>query len=432
MDIQEIYSIYLKHPNLSTDSRLIPENSIFFALKGGNFNGNQYAQQAIEKGASYAIIDEPEFAISEKFIVVDNVLQTLQKLARFHRDQLNIPIIGITGTNGKTTTKELTAAILAKKFKVDFTQGNLNNHIGVPLTLLSMNSQTEIGVVEMGANHPGEIAELCEIANPDFGLITNIGKAHLEGFGSFQGVKKTKAELYRFIEKKRGKIFLNSDNPYLVDEIGRNETITYSPKGKHGATLMGEFVNAAPFLNFKAFFPKGWLYLTTLLVGSYNLENAMAATCVGFYFGVDPLKIQEALKQYSPTNNRSQLIKTGKNEVLMDAYNANPTSMIAAIENFASINNKIEKVFILGDMLELGEVSAEEHQHIVQILEKHSSDMVILVGKHFSATSSSERLLKFESSNELKDYLKNHPLHGKFILMKGSRGIRIETILELL
>jgi UDP-N-acetylmuramoyl-tripeptide--D-alanyl-D-alanine ligase len=307
MNIPGLYKIFLNHPVVTTDSRNIPSGSIFFALKGTNFNGNNFAADALQKGAAYAVIDEPAAISDERLILVDDVLDCLQKLARYHRDQLGLPILAITGTNGKTTTKELIAAVLSKKFKTNFTQGNLNNHIGVPLTLLAMNKSTEIGVVEMGANHPGEIKSLCEIANPDFGIITNIGKAHLEGFGSFEGVIRTKSELYNYLKEKAGKCFINADNSILNEQAQGLEQIKYGYSTEY--FLAGELASIDNYLVIKALFPKGWLYLKSKLIGDYNFENLLAAACVGKYFEVDPLLIQKALEEYTPSNNRSQLMK---------------------------------------------------------------------------------------------------------------------------
>jgi UDP-N-acetylmuramoyl-tripeptide--D-alanyl-D-alanine ligase len=429
MNIASLYTIFREYPSITTDSRNIPPQSIFFALKGANFNGNTFAGEALQKGAAYAIIDEPEFAVDDRLILVDDVLTCLQQLARHHRDQLKLPILAITGTNGKTTTKELIAAVLAKKYKVNFTQGNLNNHIGVPLTLLSMNRETEFGVVEMGANHPGEIKTLCEIANPDFGIITNIGKAHLEGFGSFEGVIKTKSEMYDFLRDKGCKCFLNADNPLLVQQAEGLGQISYGTSTSH--FMPGELASTDNYLVVKALFNKGWLYLKSKLVGDYNFENLLAAACVGKYFEVDPLKIQEALAEYIPANNRSQLIRKEKNTIIMDAYNANPTSMMAALTNFSSIKND-NKCVILGDMLELGEVSEEEHQKIVTYIENQNFSDVFLVGEQFKNTKDRTEKKKFEHVELLSNYLKTQPIENKLVLIKGSRGIHLEKILELL
>ena len=429
MEISNLYSIFLNHPTVTTDSRNIPANSLFFALKGENFNGNAFAAEALNKGAAFAIIDESAFATDDRMILVDNVLLCLQQLANYHRNQLGLPILAITGTNGKTTTKELITAVLSKKFKVESTKGNLNNHIGVPLTLLSMTKNTEFGVVEMGANHPGEIKALCEIANPDFGLITNIGKAHLEGFGSFEGVIRTKSEMYDFIRNKGGKCFLNADNPILVKQAEGIEQIRYGTST--GYFMPGEIASTGNYLVAKALFPKGWLYLNSKLVGDYNFENLLAAACIGKYFGIDPLLIQEAIADYTPSNNRSQLIQKEKNTIIMDAYNANPTSMLAALSNFASIRHD-SKCIILGDMLELGESSAEEHQKIADFIETQNFAEVFLVGPQFKNTVNIKEKKKFDQVELLSNYLKTQPIENKLILIKGSRGIHLEKILELL
>lgn len=429
MDILRLYKIFNQYPIVTTDSRNIPANSIFFALKGENFNGNKFASEALQKGAAYAIIDEPEYLLGERTILVDNVLAALQHLARYHRDQLNIPILAITGTNGKTTTKELIAAVLAKRFRVNYTKGNLNNHIGVPLTVLSMNSETEFGIVEMGANHPGEIKALCEIANPDFGIVTNMGKAHLEGFGSFEGVIRTKSEMYDYIRQKGGKCFVNADNDLLIRQASGLELIRYGKSDD--CFLTGELATTSYYLVVKALFPKGWLYLKSKLIGDYNFENLLAATCVGKYFDVDPLKIQEALEEYTPANNRSQLIKKEKNTIIMDAYNANPTSMMMALSNFANLKDE-NKCVILGDMLELGDVSEEEHQKIADFLEKQDFSETFLVGPQFMKTRTGDKKKKFDNVELLSNYLKTQPIENKFILLKGSRGIRLEKILDVL
>ena len=429
MEIPALYNIFKNHPLVTTDSRNIPSGSIFFALKGTAFNGNKYASEALAKGAAFAVIDEQEYAISDNYIVVDDVLICLQQLARYHRDQLGLPILAITGTNGKTTTKELVAVVLAKKFRIIYTQGNLNNHIGVPLTLLSMNTETEFGVVEMGANHPGEIKTLSEIANPDYGMITNIGKAHLEGFGSFEGVVRTKSELYDFLRSKKSKCFLNADNQLLLKQAEGLDLITYGISTD--CYMPGEIASSDHYLTVKALFPKGWLYLKSKLIGDYNAENLLAAACTGKYFDVDPIKIQEALCEYSPSNNRSQLIRKEKNTIVMDAYNANPTSMMAAISNFSKLNNN-NKCLVLGDMLELGETSSEEHQQIVNFIEQHEYACVFLVGTQFQNTIDKTEKKKFERVELLTNYLKTQPIENKFILIKGSRGIHLEKVLELL
>ena len=430
MSIEEIYKLFKKHPKISTDSRHIEQGALFFALKGENFNGNTYAEAALKDGAAYSVIDEIAFQKNDRFIVVEDVLSTLQELSRYHRLQLEIPIIAITGTNGKTTTKELITAVLSKKFRVSATKGNLNNHIGVPLTLLSMDSSTQFGIVEMGANHLGEIAALCNMALPDYGLITNVGKAHLEGFGSFEGVKKTKGELYNFIGKRGGKIFRNTVNPNLTEMAADTETIGYKT-GREGFGIEGEVVNNSPTLVFKAKFPKGWLYIKTHLAGGYNLENAMAAVCIGNYFGVSPLEICNALENYIPTNNRSQFITTAANRILMDAYNANPTSMEAALENFRTFDAP-KKGVILGDMFELGEVSLEEHQKIADKLAQMKLSLILLSGKEFSHCRVASNILTFESNELLINYLKIENPKGYLFLVKGSRGMRLENVAQRL
>ena len=426
MSIEEIYKLFKKHPQISTDSRNVVPGALFFALKGENFNGNSYAAAALDDGAAYAVIDESPLKADNRFILVEDVLSTLQQLARYHRLELGIPIIAITGTNGKTTTKELITAVLVKKFSVTATKGNLNNHIGVPLTLLAMDTSTQLGVVEMGANHPGEIAALCSIALPDFGLITNVGKAHLEGFGSFEGVKKTKAELYRFIQERGGKIFRNTVNPHLKEMAEDAETIGYRTN-REGSGIEGEIVNSSPILVFKAKFPKGWLYIKTNLAGGYNLENAMAALCVGDYFGVDPLDISHALEAYIPSNNRSQFFQTAGNQILMDAYNANPSSMEAALDNFSTFDAPLKGV-ILGDMFELGESSGEEHQKIADKLAGMNLSLVLLSGKEFSRCHVVPNIRIFENNELLINYLEDLNPKGYLFLIKGSRGMKLELV----
>lgn len=429
MTIEQIYKIYLTNPRVITDSRKIEDGCLFFALKGDKFNGNQFAEEALKKGAAYAIIDEEKYCISDRVILVANVLQTLQDLARYHREKLGIPIIGITGSNGKTTTKELIANVLATKYKITFTQGNLNNHIGVPLTLLQMNKNTEIGVVEMGANHPFEIGELCSIVNPDFGIITNIGRAHLEGFGSFEVIKKTKAELYEHVMKRSGTVFYNSDNPVLKELVdGYPGKVSF---GKTGADFTGQPVNSPPYLHVKVNFPEGVLYLNTQLTGGYNFENVMAAACIGNYFQVDPLKIQAAIRNYRPQNNRSQLIEKNGLKIIMDAYNANPTSMQASIESFVSIFSS-PRFLILGDMLELGNKSEEEHISILKQTKKHPFEAVFLVGPIFTKVAQNFPYLTFLDSGELCRYFSQNPIKNGAVLLKGSRGIQLEKVLETL
>ena len=430
MSIEELYEIFIKYPTVSTDSRKIEKDSLFFALKGENFNGNTYASKALENGAAYSIIDEASYKTDGRTILVEDVLTTLQHLATYHRLQLDIPIIAITGTNGKTTTKELVTAVLSKKFRADCTKGNLNNHIGVPLTLLSMSASTQIGVVEMGANHPGEITALCEIALPNLGLITNFGMAHIEGFGSFDVVKQTKAELYRFVEETEGKIFLNTANPHLREMAGSVDRIPYKTISE-GEGIEGELIQSAPFMVFQVKFPKGWLYVKTNLAGGYNLENALAAVCVGNFFGVEPFEIVSAIEAYRPSNNRSQFVKTANNQLLMDAYNANPTSMEAALENFKAFDVPLKGV-ILGDMLELGNASHEEHQKIVDKLAKMNLTLVMLTGKEFSKCKVPDGFLIFEDNTLLVNYIEHLNPQGYLFLIKGSRGMKLETVVDKL
>lgn len=424
---KKIYQVFRKFPTISTDSRRIEKNCLFFALKGENFNGNQYAGDALKKGAAYAIIDEEEYHIPGKTILVNNVLQMLQNLALHHRNQLNIPILAITGSNGKTTTKELISAVLSQKFNICFTRGNLNNHIGVPLTLLSISNETEFGIVEMGANHPGEIAFLCSIAQPSFGIITNIGKAHLEGFGSFEGVKRTKAELYNYLAHINGTIFRNKDNP-LLEEVsaGNKKVVTYGTKD---ADFTGNLIDSPPFVHIQATFPKGVLYLHTKLIGNYNFENILAAACIGNYFNVDPLKIQKALQEYQPANNRSQLIKKGKISITLDAYNANPTSMEASVRSFMNITSG-KKILVLGDMLELGEYSHDEHRKILELVQSLKNVNAFFVGKNFKKAGKDFSFKHFENVEGICNYFKKNNIKNGNILLKGSRGIQLEKILD--
>jgi len=429
MKIEKLYKLFEKHPKISTDSRKITEGCLFFALKGETFNGNIFANKALDKGASYAIVDETK-GKNEKIIIVDDVLKCLQNLASYHRRQLKTNILAITGTNGKTTTKELISTVLSQKYNITCTQKNLNNYIGVPLSLLRMTSQTEIGIIEMGASHPGEIADLCKIVDPDMGLITNVGKAHLAGFGSLEGVIKTKAALYDFLREKGGKCFINIDNPLLLKQAGGLEQITYGKS--ENAKLKGIPEKGKYFLTVNVLFPKGWLDIRSKLIGSYNFENILAAACVGLYFDVDPLEIAKAIKNYKPENNRSQLMEIRSNKIVLDAYNANPTSMKASLENFMDIENA-HKSIILGDMMELGKQSEEEHQKIVDFLQTKKFDDIYLVGSCFAKTNTDKKIRKFSSSDLLAEYLKQAKrIEDKLILIKGSRGIKLEKILEFI
>lgn len=434
--IEKLYSIYLQHPFVCTDTREIKPGAIFFALKGGNFNGNQFAEQAINNGCSYAVIDEPGYKKDERYILVDDVLSSLQELAHYHRKQLEIPVIGITGSNGKTTTKELINAVLSKKYKVLATKGNLNNHIGVPLTLLSITKEHEIAIVEMGANHQGEIAMLCTISDPDFGIITNIGKAHLEGFGGLEGVKKGKSELYKYIQKKKGKIFVHADDEVLIELVENNDKITYGTKKLYDIvgsmqSSAGAFISFQWATRYNASNLKNSEVISTQLVGIYNYYNLLCAACVGNYFKVEDKLINEALREYLPSNNRSQLHKTKDNTLILDYYNANPSSMSLAIENFVSLAFP-EKMAILGDMLELGEDSMKEHKAILGLLHEKNISKVILVGPLFMEVAKGSDLKTFPTSDAASDYLKEQNIKGHVILIKGSRGIRLEKVVDVL
>ena len=413
----ELYKKFIEHPVVTTDSRDCPEGSIFFALKGDTFNGNAYAKAALDKGCAYAVIDEAQYAEDDRYIVVDDVLTTLQQLAREHRRALGTPIIGITGTNGKTTTKELIATVLSKKYNVLYTQGNFNNHIGVPKTLLRLTKEHDIAVIEMGANHPGEIKTLVEIVEPNCGLITNVGKAHIEGFGSFEGVIKTKGELYDNLRKRAdSKVFIDTENPYLM---GISEGLNLVPYVK------GEVTACDPFLRFK------WEggEVQTHLIGAYNMKNMLAAATVGLHFGVTPEQINEALAGYVPSNNRSQLTITEHNRLIVDTYNANPTSMMAALNNFVLMSVE-PKMAILGEMGELGSISGEEHQKIINFLQEHHIENVWLVGKEFGKIESPYR--KFADVGEVKSTLATERPEGQYILIKGSNYNRLFELPELL
>ena len=427
MNLNELYELFLHHEKITTDSRHCPANSLFFALKGERFDGNQYAAKALEAGAAYAIIDNPEYLSGDRMILVDNVLDCLQQLAHRHRKALGIPVIGITGTNGKTTTKELLASVLATKFNVLATEGNLNNQIGVPLTLLRMNPDHEIAVVEMGASHPGDIDELVHIVAPNYGLITNVGCAHLEGFGSFEGVLHTKGELYDYLRHTNGKIFINQENKDLMGIAHGLEQITY---GQHeGAFAVGHVVESNPFLTFD-WKQQGKIHVVeTHLVGAYNIDNVLAAVAVGRYFKIPAERISRAIAAYEPTNNRSQYKKTERNDLIIDAYNANPTSMKAALDNFASLPVH-PKAVVLGDMLELGKTSDELHGGIVRQLQAEAFDKVYLCGQHFARTA--DGFPSFTTTEELIAALRQDKLEGYHILIKGSHGMGLEKVVELL
>jgi UDP-N-acetylmuramoyl-tripeptide--D-alanyl-D-alanine ligase len=429
MNTEEIYKIFQLHPFISTDSRKITPDSVFFALKGENFNGNVFAEQAINDGAAYAIIDDANYKSSDRIILVENALKTLQELAVFHRNNLKIPVIGITGTNGKTTTKELINAVLSKKYKTLATFGNLNNHIGVPLTILSITNEHEIAIIEMGANHIGEIGELCDISKPDFGIITNIGKAHLEGFGGIDGVIETKRDLYKAIEKKKGKVFVNINNDLLMSLSANIDKITYGEN--LNVYCKGEILSANPFVKINYTCNETIDEIHTQLVGKYNFENILAAVTVGMYFDVSKANIKDAIESYQPDNSRSQVVKTESNTIFLDAYNANPTSLEASIRNFSDINAD-NKALIIGDMLELGKHSEVEHKRIIEIIEEEKFSTVLLVGEIFSGICNNSLWYCFDSSENAREWIMKNPINDSFVLIKGSRGIKLEKVLNVL
>lgn len=432
MEISTLYQIFNQCNGVTTDSRHCPKGSLFIALKGDTFNGNAFAAKALESGCAYAVIDEAEYLVpgDDRYLLTDNCLLTLQRLARHHRRQLGTRIIGITGTNGKTTTKELIAAVLSRRYHLLYTEGNLNNHIGVPLTLLRLKPEHELAIVEMGASHPGDIHELVEIAEPDMGLITNVGKAHLEGFGSFEGVMRTKGELYDWLRKQPAPvIFLHADNPYLTKMAAGLPHVTYGEEATN--YICGQLTSCSPFLAF-AWKKQGETethQVQTQLIGSYNLPNALAAVTIGTYFDVDAALIDLALTEYAPQNNRSQLKQTADNTLIIDAYNANPTSMMASLTNFRQME-ATHKVAILGDMRELGQDSAEEHQKIVDYLKECDFERIILVGSQFATTRHSYET--YADAPALIEALKQEKPTGKTIFIKGSNGIRLSTVVDYL
>lgn len=430
MDINALYAIFRQSTGVTTDSRRCPAGSVFFALRGDTFDGNAFAARALEEGCACAVIDNPAYlpADDSRYVLVDDTLKALQQLARHHRRTLGTPVIGITGTNGKTTTKELTAAVLSQKYVLHYTQGNLNNHIGVPLTLLGLRPQHQLAVIEMGASHPGDIRELVEIAEPDCGLITNVGRAHLEGFGSFEGVIRTKGELFDFLREKGGAtVFVHDDNPYLKDMAHDLKQVRYGTRPD--LCVSGQMTANSPYLalQWKAAGEAETHVVQTHLIGEYNLPNALAAIAVGHYFGVTAGETDQALEGYIPHNNRSQLVQTADNTLIVDAYNANPTSMMAAIENFRKMQAS-HKMLILGDMRELGADSLALHQEIVNHLEACGFEDVLLVGSQFAATRHSYP--SYPDAPALIDYLRAHRPTGKTILIKGSNGLRLNTVAE--
>jgi len=423
MNLKTLHKLFLECNAVSTDTRKTEKGDIFFALKGDNFNGNSYAQQAINKGAKYAVIDEKKFQ-SDNTILVENVLETLQNLATYHRNYLKTPIIALTGSNGKTTTKELINAVLSKKYKTTATVGNLNNHIGVPLTLLSMTNDTEIGIVEMGANHQKEIEFLCNIVFPDYGLITNYGKAHLEGFGGVEGVIRGKSEMFRHLIENDKTIFVNINDPIQVEKTVKAKKITFGNLNK-GISI--KFIDANPFvkLNYKS------LELQSQLIGDYNFTNIAIAIAVGNYFKVDDNSIKNAIESYVPSNNRSQIIQKGSNKIILDAYNANPTSMQAALLNFDKQSG--DKLAVLGDMFELGEEAKQEHQNIIDSALSLNINHVVFIGENFyDSEINSEKGMKFKTFEDFKNKFRISQIKNTIFLIKGSRGMALERILELI
>jgi UDP-N-acetylmuramoyl-tripeptide--D-alanyl-D-alanine ligase len=418
MKTATLYNLYQQHSLVDTDTRNIRKNTIFFALKGANFNGNTFAEQALKLGASYAIVDEKEFQTNDRILLVADVLKALQELAYFHRKQLNIPIIGLTGSNGKTTTKELINVVLSKKFNTVATKGNLNNHIGVPLTLLSMTDKTELGIVEMGANHQKEIEFLSTICEPDFGYITNFGKAHLEGFGGIEGVIKGKSELYTFLKANQKTVFINIDDSIQVERAKEINSVCFN-------TNDVQFIEVNPFvkLSYKN------ESIQSNLIGNYNFTNIAAAITIGAHFKVSETAIKEAIESYIPTNNRSQILTTKHNTIILDAYNANPSSMQVALENFDTLKAP-SKVVILGDMFELGKESEHEHQAIVDAATAFNFDETYFVGENFNIAKTNKP--QFKTYQDFEDFLKKNPLKNHSILIKGSRGMRLERILEFI
>ena len=425
--LEKIYKHYSKQYIVSTDSRKIEKGCVFVALRGERFDGNDFAYQVANDGvASCVIADRKDLPNHERIFIVEDSLSTLQQLAKLHRERCNIPIVGITGTNGKTTTKELVSTVLSKKYNIIYTQGNFNNHLGVPLTLLRIKPDTEVAIVEMGANHPGEIAQLCKLAQPDFGIITNIGKAHIEGFGTYEGVIKTKNELYQYLktkgERQKTKVFVNGNNELLMNLSEGMERIVYKTTDNRQQTT-----NNSPYLTVN------WNNKTikTHLVGDYNYENVMAAIAVGTYFNVEENDIINALENYIPSNNRSQFIKSEKNEIVMDAYNANPSSMYHSISNFKKIASE-NSLLILGDMKELGNESENEHRDIINLLKELGFEKVILVGEEFKKVSGNTNYKNFNNVDELISYIRHNDIAGKKILIKGSNSTRLEKLANVL
>lgn len=432
MSIEELYNIYLRHGLISTDTRKILPGSLFFALKGSNFDGNEFAEKALDLGASLAVIDEASYRRDERFLLVPNVLESLQQLARYHRERLLIPVLGITGTNGKTTTKELLKSVLSQRFNTYATVGNLNNHIGVPLTLLSVGKDIEFAIIEMGANHKKEIEALCTIARPSHGLITNVGKAHLEGFGSFEGVKEAKGELYAFLKSHGGTTFINGNNPHLLEMYGNREEGNVIYYGNvAGSTVEGRIVENDPFLTVEWTSGKEHHHVKTNLTGSYNLENILAAIAVGLDFGLTAKEINAGIAAYMPGNNRSQIVKTESNTIICDYYNANPSSMAVALDNLESISFP-GKALILGDMFELGDDAEQEHRKIIERVAQMHLKTAVFIGKEFYRERKNKYGRFYETTEEALEGLKDTPIVNSVVLVKGSRGMQLERLIRLL
>lgn len=426
MNIQDLYQIYKQYPSVQTDTRKLKEGDLFFALKGPNFNANEFARQALEQGAAYAIIDEEKYAVSDKCILVPDVLEALQQLAKYHRQQFNIPFIAITGSNGKTTTKELATTVLKQRYRTYATVGNLNNHIGVPLTLLSIKEDAEMAIIEMGANHQGEIASYCKIALPTHGIITNCGKAHIEGFGGIEGVRKGKGELYDYLRANNGLVFRNTDLDYLQDMAKGTEQVTY---GSANAAYIGKPLTHDIFLKVASLSKDQETTIPTNLVGAYNFANVMTAVAVGLYFNVDIDTIKTAIAAYQPSNSRSQWTEAGSNKVILDAYNANPTSMQAAIINFSNADLQ-NKMLWLGAMKEMGPEEENEHRALISLIDQYDWKDVIIVGKEFEGITGGYK--HYQTAKEAAEYVASNKPENASILIKGSRGSRMELLFEAL
>ena len=432
MTASKLYEYYLLHPTICTDTRKIISGSLFFALKGENYDANKFASQAIANGAAFVIIDNIAYQTDERFLLVNDTLLALQELANYHRKQLDIPIIGLTGSNGKTTTKELILSVLSQKYKTQATHGNLNNHIGVPLTLLEIKPNCEIAIVEMGANHQQEIAHLCEICQPNFGLITNIGKAHLEGFGGFEGVKKGKGELFDYLAKTEGTEFINNNSPLLVEMAAERKFKTVLFYGEDQNNFVsGSLIKNDPFLAIEWHFQGEKHTLQSNLTGIYNFENILAAIAIGLKFSLSADEINQGIANYQPQNNRSQVTKTVNNTVICDYYNANPSSMMVAIENLSKLESP-RKVLILGDMFELGEESKAEHQMVLENALLHHFDQVIFIGKEFFGLESKSEAQFFETTAAAMESLSKKPIKNALVLLKGSRSMKLEELMDLL